>query len=432
MELFSLTINTTITDVQWQAYPIGFFLLLLCLLTILGNLLVLYAIIREKTLHISTYYYIASLAFADLLVGLIAMPFAFIFEMTDDEYWLFRRHLRFLCDFWHSMDIFASAASIFGLCAIGLDRYISITKPMLYPNSFISKRWYYMLSIIWIGSAMISFPAVIYFGTAQTTNRRLSMSNGTVVTQLSLFKECDFPNNTYYMLFVSVVSFYVPLSIMMYVYVQVYIAAKKQVLALRSGYKHHYRIKSAKSFIPKFRLKEISNKNDTYIKNVDETNENDVHLTTDMLVENRRPSPDLITLRIHHGKYQNPILDSFDQNDKNGNKSYKKMRRKRAQTNTFWKKFSRDQKAAKFIGIIMGVFVVCWLPYFVYFLLSGVFKIRLKDENYHELLFKIFSWLGYTNSALDVLVYVFTSKELRTTFWKLFIPRTCRRKNGTN
>jgi len=171
MELFSLTTNITITDIQWQAYPIGFVLSALCLLTVFGNLLILYAIIRESTLHTSTYCYIASLAFADLLVGLIVMPFAFIFEMTDDEYWLFTRHLRFLCDFWHSMDIFASTASIFGLSAIGIDRYIAITKPITYPNSFISKRWYYLLSMIWICSAVIAFPAVVHFGTEEVTSR---------------------------------------------------------------------------------------------------------------------------------------------------------------------------------------------------------------------------------------------------------------------
>ena len=171
MELFSLTKNTTVTDVQWQAYPIGVILLLLCLFTIVGNLLIIYAIICDERLHTSKYYYIVSLAFADLLIGLIVMPFAFIFEMTDDEYWLFTKHLRFLCDFWHSMDIFASTASIFGLSAIGVDRYVAITRPFEYPNSFICKRWYYMLSFIWICSAVISFPPVIYFGTEQVLSR---------------------------------------------------------------------------------------------------------------------------------------------------------------------------------------------------------------------------------------------------------------------
>ncbi|CAF1154160.1 unnamed protein product [Rotaria sordida] len=171
MGLFSLTTNTTITNIQWHTYPIFVFLLLLCLFTIVGNLLIIYLIIREFTLHTSKYYYIASLALADLLVGLIVMPFAFIFTLTNDEYWLFSQHMRFLCDFWHSMDIFASTASILGLCTIGLDRYVAITRPMKHLNSFISKRWYYMVSFIWICSAVISFPAVIHIGTEQVSSR---------------------------------------------------------------------------------------------------------------------------------------------------------------------------------------------------------------------------------------------------------------------
>ncbi|CAF3014724.1 unnamed protein product [Rotaria sp. Silwood2] len=171
MELFSLTTNKTVTDIKWQAYPIGFFLLLLCLFTIIGNLLVLYVIIRQYTLHTSKYYYIASLTFADLLVGLIGMPFAFIFEMTDDEHWLFPRHLSFLCDFFYSMDAFGTTASIFGLSAIGIDRYVAITRPLEYPNSFISKRWYYVLSCIWVFSAVISVPPVIFIGREQVSSR---------------------------------------------------------------------------------------------------------------------------------------------------------------------------------------------------------------------------------------------------------------------
>ncbi|UJR17378.1 hypothetical protein I4U23_004273 [Adineta vaga] len=413
MELFSLTTNITITDIQWQAYPIAVFSLLLCLLTVLGNILIIYAIIRKSTLHTSTYYYIGSLAFADLLVGLIVMPFAFIFEMTDDEYFLFRRHLTFLCDYWHSMDIFASTASIFGLCTIGLDRYIAITKPMEYPNSFLAKKWYCVLPMIWICSATVSFPPVLYFGTRQAISRQSMMLNE---TSTGIFKECDFPNNPYYILFISIVSFYLPLFVMIYVYIQVYAAAREQALALCSGYKHHSRRKSAKSFIPKFRLK---NKNRLTIS----TNETIIQETSSDLLEQRRLSPELIILRIHHGKYQNPDIEILNSSRK---KSLHRIKRRQTETNTFWRKFSKNQKAAKFIGIIMGVFVFCWLPYFVYFSLSGVFLIRLKDEQNHELLFKIFSWLGYTNSALDVLVYVSTSKELRMTFSRLFIPRRLR------
>ncbi|CAF4762401.1 unnamed protein product, partial [Rotaria sp. Silwood1] len=46
--------------------------------------------------------------------------------MTDDEYWLFSQHLKFLCNFWHSMGILASTASILALSAIGIDRYLMV------------------------------------------------------------------------------------------------------------------------------------------------------------------------------------------------------------------------------------------------------------------------------------------------------------------
>jgi len=243
---------------------------------------------------------------------------------------------------------------------------------------------------------MISLKLIFIFNLG-----RSSISNETKSTVSLLYKECDFPNNPYYILFVSVVSFYLPLIVMIFVYIQVYLAAKNQVRALRNGYKHQYSNQSSKPFISKFCLRDNEMKR-TPNKSA-------------ILLKDRKSSFQLITLRIHHGTYQNPLNHS-NQDD---NESINNTSRKNVRTTKFWKKFSRDQKAGRFIGIVMGVFVFCWLPYFVYFILSGVFDVRLKDEQNHELLFKILSWLGYTNSALDVLVYIFTSKELRATLSKL-------------
>jgi hypothetical protein len=187
---------------------------------------------------------------------------------------------------------------------------------------------------------------------------------------------------------------------MIYVYIRVYSVAKNQVLALRSGYKRQHLDHSSRSFIPKFSWRENSTKK-TVKKSA-------------TLLKNPKPSSQPTTLRIHHGTYQNPSLEPLNHDNQDENKSINNTKRKKC-----WKKISRDQKAEKFIGIVMGVFVFCWLPYFVYFILSGVFGVRLKDEQSHELLFKILSWLGYTNSALDILVYIFTSKELRMTLLKL-------------
>ena len=42
-----------------------------CILTLLGNILVILAVFRETSLHSSTYYYVVSLAVADLCVDLL-------------------------------------------------------------------------------------------------------------------------------------------------------------------------------------------------------------------------------------------------------------------------------------------------------------------------------------------------------------------------
>ncbi|CAF1030712.1 unnamed protein product [Rotaria sordida] len=313
------------------------------------------------------------------------------------------------------MDIFASTASVLALLAIGIDRYTAITKPIEYSNSFISKKWYYISSFIWIFSAILSFPVVFYLRTEQTLSQRSSISNETISAQLLPSNECNFPNNPHYVLFTCIISFYLPLIAMIYVYIRMYSIAQKQAQALRSGYKHHYQIKSPKPFISEFRSEKRSR-----IETTVETNDNAAHKTLPMLSKNRRPSYELITLRIHRGTCQNSNIEPFNQNNGNESKSINKNSKECARKNKIRKKNSNDQKAAKFVGIVMGTFIVCWLPFFVYLALSGVFDIRLKDDQNHKLLFSIFSWLGYANSALDVVVYLSTSRELRAIFFKLF------------
>lgn len=227
--------------IHYLLYPVV--MVLLCLLSIfvvLGNLLVMTAIWHESQLHSVTNYLIASLAAADCLVGALVMPFCIISEVIIGS-WTFGP---VFCDLWHSFDVLASTASIMNLCAISLDRYLAITSPISYPRRMTNRRVALLIVSLWTCSALISFPAILWWRAVghgplrviSQTDYPLTNTPNTTDISPPIIK-CEFTDDTYYLLFSSFVSFYGPLCIMLYAYYRIYKAAVKQTRFLKHGSK---------------------------------------------------------------------------------------------------------------------------------------------------------------------------------------------------
>ena len=60
---------------------------LMMIIVVVGNMLVIIAIATEHSLSIVQNWFIASLAFADLSLGLIIMPFSLAYEVLTYEIW---------------------------------------------------------------------------------------------------------------------------------------------------------------------------------------------------------------------------------------------------------------------------------------------------------------------------------------------------------
>ncbi|MED6287271.1 5-hydroxytryptamine receptor 4 [Characodon lateralis] len=100
-----------------------------------------------------TNYFIVSLAFADLLVALVVMPFAAI-ELTTGQ-WYFGE---IFCLVRTSLDVLLTTASILHLCCIALDRYYAICcQPLVYRHKMTPARVGVMLSGCWFIPTLISF-----------------------------------------------------------------------------------------------------------------------------------------------------------------------------------------------------------------------------------------------------------------------------------
>ena len=99
------------------------------------------------------------------------------------------------------------------------------------------------------------------------------------------------------------------------------------------------------------------------------------------------------------------------------------------------KKMKREHKAAKTLGIIMGAFLCCWLPFFLWYVSTS-----MCGEKCHtpDVLVSILFWIGYFNSALNPVIYAFFNRDFRNAFKRLLGLRTfkcrcmackcCRRK----
>ncbi|KAF4530541.1 hypothetical protein B566_EDAN016994 [Ephemera danica] len=95
---------------------------------VVGNGLVLLAFKNERRLRRRTNYYIVSLAAADLLVGLLGIPFAILASVGLPT----QLHA---CLFTVSLLVMLCTISIFSLVAVSADRYWAIIYPMGYSRN---------------------------------------------------------------------------------------------------------------------------------------------------------------------------------------------------------------------------------------------------------------------------------------------------------
>ncbi|XP_072514726.1 alpha-1A adrenergic receptor [Salminus brasiliensis] len=75
-------------------------------------------------------------------------------------------------------------------------------------------------------------------------------------------------------------------------------------------------------------------------------------------------------------------------------------------------RFSREKKAAKTLGVVVGCFILCWLPFFLVLPISSIFPSHRPPET----VFKITFWLGYFNSCLNPIIYPCFSQEFKKAF----------------
>ncbi|XP_053684614.1 5-hydroxytryptamine receptor-like [Sabethes cyaneus] len=183
---------------------------LMILVTVIGNVFVIAAIILERNLQNVANYLVASLAVADLLVACLVMPLGAVYEISRG--WILGPEL---CDIWTSCDVLCCTASILHLVAIATDRYWAVTN-IDYMHSRTSRRVFTMIFLVWFASVIVSLAPQFGWKDPDYLQR---------IEQ----QKCMVSQDIAYQIFATCCTFYVPLLVILVLYWQIYQTARRRI-----------------------------------------------------------------------------------------------------------------------------------------------------------------------------------------------------------
>ncbi|XP_043103663.1 D(2)-like dopamine receptor isoform X2 [Puntigrus tetrazona] len=368
-------LNSTSCEAKHQYNYYAMLLTLLIFVIVFGNVLVCMAVSREKALQTTTNYLIVSLAVADLLVATLVMPWVVYLEVVGE--WRFSK---IHCDVFVTLDVMMCTASILNLCAISIDRYTAVAMPMLYNTRYSSKRRVtVMISVVWVLSFAISCP--LLFGLNNTATR----------------------DDTIYV---------------------VLRKRRKRVNTKRSCQKT-----DADALPPlKQLIKEVLHQGgDVGVDVTPCTSPPEKKKLASTLVVDLLANPSPIHGSPSHGECQSNV------DEKNGHakevqtpKEAKPVetqalpngKTRTTVTKTMSKrKISqhKEKKATQMLAIVLGVFIICWLPFFI----THILKTHCTSCVVPLEMYNAFTWLGYVNSAVNPIIYTTFNVEFRKAFIKI-------------
>lgn len=167
----------------------------LTILILLTNLVVLLFVLTNKRFHTPTYMFVASLGVADLFVGFVSI--VTVSTKANEK-------SQNLCLARIGFTVAAISASVWSLTCVAIDRYVAVTRALLYKSLMTKRKTFIGIAWSWIFSMIVGFLPLIGWKEDKETYK--------------FYCSFMYVLPTYYIVFIFCVSAVIPLTIMFIIY----------------------------------------------------------------------------------------------------------------------------------------------------------------------------------------------------------------------
>ncbi|XP_060766693.1 alpha-2Da adrenergic receptor-like [Neoarius graeffei] len=398
---------------------------LLILVTIVGNALVIVAVLTSRALRAPQNLFLVSLASADILVAALVIPFSLANEVMG--YWRFGSAW---CALYLALDVLFCTSSIVHLCAISLDRYWSVTKAVSYNAKRTPSRVKFTIAVVWAISAVISFPPLIMTESDEHSERK-----------------CNINEEPWYILSSAIVSFFAPALIMIAVYRKIYRVAKQRssaVFAEKNGGPRP-RVSPSKTCMARDakpeaespsslssgsnRQQEERRRNDHDDDDDDEEELDDIDLEESYAWDSQPKKSGgarFAKRKKEESRGERTCCRTTPWVSKRSRTVPRVSRPLKVVRPNARKTIAAQMRERRFtfvLAVVMGVFVLCWFPFFFTYSLQAVCNQCRAPEG----LFKLFFWIGYCNSSVNPIIYTIFNRDFRKAFKKIMCASATQR-----
>lgn len=473
-----MTKNATENSTNTHSALLGLLLGSISLITVVMNILVLCAVKTEKKLQTVGNLYIVSLSIADLIVGAAVMPLNIVYLLSSSVWTLGVT----ACLFWLSMDYVASTASIFNLFILCIDRYRSVQQPLKYLKYRTKMRALVMILGAWLLSFLWVIPILGWHVFAGNGTRKQTEKCETEFSEVNWFKVLTAFVNFYLPSILMLCFYckifravrkhcqhrehinrsYLSFSESKSVHPgktkdKQNICLQKQILDENTPPKDKQRSPQPKNMEAKLHFSDPDSSSKVFVsrsnskvlkwscfplttaqsepgldktgeKSVIKDNKNEEDLCSQDSDLSDASDSQTFTDEVPCGEESSPNPErACSPQEKTENRDFKGLnylrktwQRLHTRSKNHLRRLhvNRERKAAKQLGVIMAAFMLCWIPYFVLYMV-----IAFHPHEQYSKLHMVTIWLGYVNSTLNPFLYPLCNHNFKKTFKKiLHIP----------